>query len=313
MARKLRLQYPGAIYHVMSRGDRGKAVFRSRKDREAFLQTLGQACEKTEWQVHAWCLMEDHFQVVVETPRTNLSPGMAWLMSAYTIRFNRSHQLGGRLFSGRYKSLPVEGDGYLKSVCDYVHLFPDRARVLPARRKLSEFLWSSYMEYLKAPWARQPWLRVDPLLAEHGIAKDNAAGRKRFERLMELRRAADDGEEFRQMQRGWYVGSKAFREDLLALMNCGPEAAEAEIRESGERKARRLVQTELRALGWSSRDLDRRPKGDPEKVRIALRLRRETTMTLEWIAQALHMGVREYVAHLLHWHGRQKKAAARAV
>jgi REP element-mobilizing transposase RayT len=179
MSRKLRIQYGGAIYHVMNRGDHQEAIFRSRQDRQLFLKTLGQACAKTDWQVHAWCLMSNHFHLVVETPKPNLVDGMKWLLGTYTARFNRRHKLFGHLFSGRYKALFVDGsgNGYLKTACDYVHLNPVRARLLSGRQKLSEFSWSSYPEYLKASGARPNWLRVDRLLGEHGILKDSAAGR----------------------------------------------------------------------------------------------------------------------------------------
>ena len=298
MARKLRIQYPGATYHVMNRGDHREAVFRSNKDRELFLQTLGQTCKKTDWQVHAWCLMSNHFHLVVETPRANLVPGMKWLLGTYTMRFNRRHKLFGHLFSGRYKALPVDGSetGYLKSVCDYVHLNPARAKLLSAESKLAEFRWSSYPEYLKGRGAPRPWLRVDRLLGEHGIPKDSAAGRKHFERRMELRRAAEDGEEFVALQRGWCVGSEQFRKELLAQSNAGPEHYGQEIRESGEEKANRTIQDELKQMGWDKDELRQLPKGDPEKVRIAVRLRKETTMTLGWIAQALHMGTKTHLS-----------------
>src|SRR6266849_1553446 len=120
MARKLRVQYEGAIYHVMSRGDGRKPVFRDDTDRQLFLDALGQACQTTEWQVHAYCLMRNHFHLVIETPQANLVTGMKWLLGTYTGRFNRRHKVFGHLFSGRYKSLIVDGsgNGYLKTVCD---------------------------------------------------------------------------------------------------------------------------------------------------------------------------------------------------
>ncbi len=111
MARKLRVQYPGAIYHVMNRGDRREPIFQDDKDRQLFLQTLGEACEKTGWHVHAWCLMPNHFHLVIETPKANLVAGMKWFLGAYTGRFNRRHKLFGHLFSGRYKALIVDGSG----------------------------------------------------------------------------------------------------------------------------------------------------------------------------------------------------------
>src|SRR5439155_3122841 len=124
MPRPLRVEFPGAIYHLMSRGDRGEPIFRDEEDRGRFLRTLGEACEKTGWQVHAYCLMGNHFHLVAETPQPNLVAGMRWFLGTYTARFNRRHKFFGHLFSGRYKSLLVDGSGtgYLKSVCDYVHL-----------------------------------------------------------------------------------------------------------------------------------------------------------------------------------------------
>ncbi len=182
MARKLRVQYPGAVYHLLSRGDRREPIFKDDADRSLFLDTLGETCAKTGWQVHAWCLMPNHFHLVVETPGPNLVTGMKWLLGVYTGRFNRRHKLFGHLFSGRYKSLIVDGsgDGYLKTVCGYVHLNPVRANLIRAEEPLVAFRWSSFPAYQAAPRKRPRWLRVDRLLGEHGIPKDTKAGRRYF-------------------------------------------------------------------------------------------------------------------------------------
>ncbi|MCX6911726.1 MAG: transposase, partial [Verrucomicrobia bacterium] len=129
MARKLRIQYPGAIYHVMNRGDRREAIFEDDQDRGRLLETLTEACEKTGWQVHADCLLSNHFHLVIETPQPNLVVGRKWLLGTCTSRYHRRHKEFGPLFSGRYKVLLVDGSGhgYLKTVCDYVHLNPARA------------------------------------------------------------------------------------------------------------------------------------------------------------------------------------------
>jgi len=150
MARKLRVEYPGAVYHVMNRGDRREPIFRDDADRQRFVNTLGEACGKTGWQVHALCLMPNHFHMVVETPRGNLVAGMKWFLGTYTGRFNRRHKLFGHLFSGRYKALIVDGsgNGYLKAVCDYVHLNPARAKLLHSEQALREYRWSSWPEYM---------------------------------------------------------------------------------------------------------------------------------------------------------------------
>jgi len=105
MPHQPRIEYPGAIYHVMSRGDRREPIFLDDVDRQDFLKTLAEACQKTGFQVHAYCLMNNHYHLVVETPRGNLVAGMRWLQSAYTIRLNHRHQLFGHVFSGRYKAL----------------------------------------------------------------------------------------------------------------------------------------------------------------------------------------------------------------
>jgi hypothetical protein len=153
---------------------------------------------------------------------------------------------------------------------------------------------------------------VDRLLGEHGIPRDSAAGREQFERRMEVRRAAEEGEEFGPLERGWCVGSEEFRKELLAQMKAGPEHYGQEIRESGEEKARRMVQEELTKLGWTEAELADHPKGDPKKIRMVLRLRQETTMTLGWIAQTLHMGTKTHLSHLLYWHGKEKKKIGHA-
>ena len=142
-------------------------------DRELFLTTLGQGCEKAGWQVHAYCLMPNHFHLVVETPRANPVAGMAWFLGTYTARLNRRHKYFGHLFSGGYKSLVVDGSGtgFLKTVCGYVHLNPVRAKLLLPGQSLKACRWSSWPKYLKRPQQRWRWLRVDRLLGEWRIGR----------------------------------------------------------------------------------------------------------------------------------------------
>src|ERR1043165_8085101 len=232
--------------------------------------------------------MRNHFHLVIKTPKPNLVEGMKWLLGTYTSRFNRRHKLFGHLFSGRYKSLFVDGsgNGYLKTVCDYVHLNPTRAKLLTSKDKLCDYRWSSYSDYLQPRAKRRSWLRVDRLLGEHGIPKDSPAGRAQFEKSVERRRLAEEGAEFKAIVRGWCLGSEEFRKELLAQMSvkAGAEHYGREIRESALEKAQRLVAEELKRLGWKEKTLAETSKGDKDKLLIALRLRRETTMTLVWIA-----------------------------
>lgn len=305
------MEYEGAIYHLLNRGDRREAIFRDDTDRLLFLETLGQACAKTDWQVHAYCLMNNHFHLVVETPKANLVSGMKWFLGNYTSRFNRKYKLFGHLFSGRYKSLVVDGSGsrYLRTVCDYVHLNPLRARLLKKEQKLRVFRWSSYGEYLKSPKRRWSWLRVDRLLGEMGIPKDSKAGRKEFEKRMEARRREQEPEEWKRVRRGWYLGGDAFRKELVEAMGSrmGAEHYGEERQETALAKAERIVAEELKKRRWKQEQLEQRPKGDGEKVKMAERLRCETTMTLAWIAERLGMGTKTHLAHLLYWKKRDQR------
>jgi hypothetical protein len=207
------------------------------------------------------------------------------------------------LFSGRYKSLLVDGsgDGYLKTVCDYVHLNPVRARLLRSEEPLRAFRWSSFPEYLKPPAQRFAWLRVDRLLGEMRIPQDSVAGRRAFERRMEERKTQAEGAEFKAVRRGWCLGEASFRRELLEQMSqrVGAHHYGAERQESSEAKAERLVAEELKRRGWSEARLSETAKGDPEKLQIARRLRMETIMTLRWIAKRLKMGSWTYVSNLL--------------
>ena len=295
MPRQLRIEYAGAIYHVMSRGDRREDIFVDDVDRQDFLKTLAEACQKTGWQVHAWCLMRNHFHLVVETPNANLVDGMRWFLSAYTIRLNHRQKLFGHVFSGRYKALNVDGsgNGYLRTACDYVHLNPVRAKLLQPEERLLAYPWSSLSWYLAAPEYRPGWVRVDRLLGEHGIQQDTASGRQEFERRMETRRLEEQDEEaLKVFRRGWCLGSPDFREQLLerASGKLGDNHTGAIRFEAAQVRADRILQEELSRLGWAESELKARRKSDPDKLAIATRLRKETTLTLKSIAARVHLG-----------------------
>lgn len=306
MGRQLRIEYPGAIYHVMNRGDRQEPIFRDEQDRWRFLETLGEGCGKTDWQIHAWCLMSNHFHLAVETPQANLVAGMKWFLGTYTNRFNRRHKLFGHLFSGRYKALIVDGsgDGYFKTVCDYIHLNPVRAGLLKPDQPLRDFAGSSYPAYLQLPAKRPAWLRVDRLLGEMGIPRDTAAGRRQFELRMEQRRAQERGGDWKELRRGWCLGDAEFRRQLLEMMDghMGEHHYGAPRWENALDKAERLVRSGLRANGWTEEDLRLRRKSDSVKITLAARLRKETTMTMKWIANRLHMGAWTHLNKRLYDH-----------
>ena len=303
MPRPLRIEYQGAIYHVMNPGDHREDIFRDHDDRQRFVCALGESCGKTEWQVHAYCLMRNHFHLVIETPHPNLVVGMKWLLGVYTNRYNIRHKLCGHLFAGRYKALHVDGSGtgYLRTVCDYVHLNPVRAKLIEPEAALESFGWSSYGSYLGAPSQRPAWLRVDRLLGEHGIPKDSVAGRREFALQMEQRRGQEAEADYRQIRRDWCLGDEDFRNELItsAVGRVGPSHHSARRQETGQEKAERIVRDELKRRGWEEQDLPDQPKGAKAKVAMARRLRKETTMTLKWIAARLKMGNWTYVSNLL--------------
>jgi REP-associated tyrosine transposase len=300
MPRPLRIQYTGARYHVMSRGDRREAIFYDDADRMEFVKTLGQACQKTGWQVHAYCLMNNHFHVVLETPQPNLAAGMKWLLGTYTQRFNRRHRHWGHVFGGRYKAQVIDGrkPGYLRCACDYVHLNPARAGIVSGKKKLDCFRWSSYPAY-RRPSLRPPWLRVDRLLGEHGLKGDTAATRREFERRMKQARLAPGDENLTRS--GWRIGAEDFHDWLAAkLARRGRKGERAsERRETDASLAERMVREALAKARWREIDLATQPKGHRLKVRIAQLLRRQTPMSRQWIADRLRMGSASYVSNLL--------------
>ena len=302
MPRPLRIEYAGACYHLMSRGDRREDIFTDDQDRALFLQVLASTCQKTGWEVHAYCLMTNHFHAVVETPQPNLAVGMRWLLGTYTQRFNRRHRQWGHLFGGRYKAQLIDerSPGYLAQACNYVHLNPKRAGLVGPEVRLVTYPWSSYPAYLK-PRSRGAWLRVDRVLGEHGLEGDTAKNRREFARRMEAICAVDLAGEYQPLRRGWKLGGEDFR-DWLAdkLARGGKEGERAEERrEIDHVLAERLAQSCLREVGWSLRDLEKKRKGDAIKVEIARQLRAQTPMTRRWIAERLRMGSAGYLSQLL--------------
>ena len=164
MARQLRINYPGAFYHVTSRGNEQKAVFKSKRDREKFLEYLETATLRYDAVVHVYCLMDNHYHLLLETPSGNLPQIMRHINGAYTTYFNVKRGRSGHLFQGRYKAILVDADEYAKELSRYVHLNPVRAKIV---ERPEEYKWSSYQDYTGA---RKPheWLNRDFVLGYFG-------------------------------------------------------------------------------------------------------------------------------------------------
>ena len=170
MARPLRLELSGGLYHVTSRGDGREDIYLRDEDRESWLEILGQVCERFNWVCHAWCQMGNHYHLLVETPQANLSQGMRQLNGVYTQRFNRAHERCGHVFQGRYKAILVERDSYLLELARYVVLNPLRAKMI---ERLEDWPWSSY----PATCGQGPlpsWLQTDWILAQFGESRASA-------------------------------------------------------------------------------------------------------------------------------------------
>ncbi len=179
MARPLRLEFSGALYHVTARGDRREPVYEDDEDRRTFLELLGTVVEDFNWVAHAYCLMGNHYHLLVETPDANLGKGMRQLNGTYTQWSNRRHRRVGHLFQGRYKAILVDKEAYLLELCRYIVLNPVRARMV---KSAGNWPWSSYRAMLGMQDAPQG-LSVDAVLAQFGRGRSLA--RQRYARFVE--------------------------------------------------------------------------------------------------------------------------------
>ena len=178
MGRPLRIEYPGAFYHVTSRGNEQKDVFKSQRDREKFLEYLESATVRYGTSIHVYCLMSNHYHLLVETPEGNLSQIMRHINGAYTNYFNVKRKRSGHLFQGRYKAILVEADVYATELSRYIHLNPVRVGMVA---KPEEYRWSSYQSYIgecKSP----VWLKTDFILCYFG--KDTKVAGKEYHRFV---------------------------------------------------------------------------------------------------------------------------------
>lgn len=173
MTRPLRLEFEGALYHITSRGDRQESIYETDADRHGFIALLADVCETYNWMCYAYCLMSNHYHLLIETPEANLSRGMRQLNGVYTQQFNRINHRCGHVFQGRYKSILVDKESYLMELARYIVLNPVRAGM---ERCAQDWPWSSYratVGLVKTPG----WLHVDWLLSAFGKNKPEAITR----------------------------------------------------------------------------------------------------------------------------------------
>ncbi len=204
MARPLRVEYAGAFYHVINRGNAGAAIFKSTNDRERFLDRIGRAVERFSLKIHTYCLMMNHYHLLVETPETNLSKAIQWLNVSYAAYFNLKHNRRGHLFQGRFKSILIDEDVYLKQLSRYIHLNPLRAKLV---KDPSDYLWSSYREFVGKARAHS-WLETKWLLRQFGRKKRDAI--KNYRDFVEKIDFNTLGNPEKELTGGYILGSADF-------------------------------------------------------------------------------------------------------
>lgn len=298
MARKLRLEYPGAIYHVINRGNYRGYVFESEGARQAFEACVFAACERSGWLLHAFVIMGNHYHLAVETPQGNLVAGMQWLQSAFANRFNKLRGERGHLFQGRYKALLVEEGEALGMLCHYIHLNPVRAGLVPVER-LREYRHSSYW-YLPQPKLRPPFLHCPTALTEAGALADTPAGWRAYADYLAWQAAegpVGKSKAYVSMSRGWALGGKGFKQTLLqdqavaATTRAWESEGVKEVREAQWQQALARLRRQIPA----EQTRDRR-KSAPWKVGLALQMKDRTDVSNGWLAAQLDMGSGCYVS-----------------
>jgi len=162
MARPWRIEFEGALYHVLSRGNEQKDIFRDNEDRVSFLHCLGEMSVRFETDIFAYVLMGNHYHILLRTNLANLSRAMQWMGATYTRRFNNRHLRSGHLFQGRFKNIIVQNDAYLMQLSCYIHRNPLRAGIV---KRLADYTWSSYPAYAYGK-THPEWLNPDIILSQ---------------------------------------------------------------------------------------------------------------------------------------------------
>jgi REP element-mobilizing transposase RayT len=303
MARKLRIQYEGAMYHVINRGNYRRDVFGTVGAAQAFEQVVGEACELHGWRLHAYVVMSNHYHLAVETPRANLVEGMHWLQSTFATRFNRLRQARGHLFQGRYQALLIEDATALSRVVDYIHLNPVRAGMTSPGR-LVDFRWSSLPRLMQkgrpVPMVCAEWL------GHHGWTDSPAGLRAYVGYLTDL--AKDEAEQKKlgwdKLSAGWAIGTAAWRAQVAkehAQRALCPGLEAGELKELKEAHWSQVLESQLKRARKTLREIAKESRSAPWKITAAVKLR-QAGAPYAWITTALSMGktssVRAYLSQI---------------
>lgn len=301
MARRLRIQFEGAVYHVINRGNYRRDVFETADRAAAFERCLFEVCERMRWRLFAYVLMRNHYHLAVETTEPNLVEGMHWLQSTFATRFNRFRQERGHLFQGRYQALLVEPDATLGRVVDYIHLNPVRAAIVTAEQ-VGDFRWGSLRRYLRGD--RPRCMQAETWLEAAGLGDTTAGWKLYVGHLVELAGAKERQIElgFPEMSRGWAIGTHGWRQALAhdhAHRALSPGLAAQELVELKLACCEQALDALLGSSGKTLADAAKERKGVVWKVNIARKLRASTPATNRWIAEKLCMGAPNSVSQYL--------------
>jgi len=213
VARQLRIEYPGAFYHVTSRGNQKQRVFFSDLNYRRFLDYLAEAHEMHGAIFHGYCLMENHFHFILETPLGNLSQIMHFINTAYSIYLNKSRSRVGHLFQGRFKAILIEAEAYALGLSRYIHMNPVRAKLV---QRPEEYSWSSYQDYVGYR-RRSTWLKTDFILGH--FSRDENLQKLRYESFVLDERPSDVDSLLREIQHSAVLGSPEFIEKATSVLN----------------------------------------------------------------------------------------------
>ena len=244
MSRPLRIEFPGAIYHVTSRGDRREPIFDDDLDRQAFLEIVGGALDRFDACALAYCLMGNHYHMVLHTRRANLSMLMRHINGVYTQAYNRRHRKVGHLFQGRFKAIMVDRDAYLLEVCRYVDLNPVRANMVP---QPADWPWSSYRAHVGSQMP-QAWLDT-PSVHGYLLGRDVATSRDAKRAALRYEKLVEQGKDVRlwddALKQQIFLGDDAFIQRMQTLLE--PErAGAAEVPRVQRRTKLDSIQTYLK-------------------------------------------------------------------
>lgn len=297
MPRATRIEYEGACYHVINRGNYREWVFEEEKTKEAFAVCLAEAAVKMKWVVHGWVVMGNHFHLAVETPEGNLGKGMQWLQVTFAARFNAFRGERGHVFQGRYKAIAVEPGKALGQVCHYIDLNPVRAGIVEVGR-LESYPFGSYRQLWK-PKTRPEWLSVRATLSAAGGLSDNARGwaayRGYLQWMMKELKAGRE-QDFLELSRGMAIGSEGFVEQIRL------KQAEGSSRNLDTKGKRQLKEQEWsRQLAASMKRIPAKMRGDTRvsagwKAAVACCLKARTDVTNNWLAKSLNLGSSTYAS-----------------